>query len=138
MRVVIDTSLFITVFSSRSENHWVWQSLLRQDFDLCVTTDILEEYEEITLRETNPAFAEAVMDALLSLPNLVFITKYFYWELLYADPDDNKFVDCAIAANARYLVSDDRHFKVLQKIPFPKIEVIGASKFKQILFDPKG
>lgn len=137
MRVVIDTSLFITVFSSRSANHWVWQSLLRQDFALCVTTDILEEYEEIILRETNPAFAEAVMDALLSLPNLVFVTKYFYWELLHADPDDNKFVDCAIAANARYLVSDDRHFRVLNKIPFPKIEVVKVIEFKRIILARK-
>ena len=38
--------------------------------------------------------------------------------------NDNKFVDCAIAARADYLVSHDAHFKVLSTVSFPKLSVI--------------
>ena len=46
-----------------------------------------------------------------------------------ADPDDNKFVDCAIASNAKYIVSQDHHFDILKKIPFPKIDVVTIEEF---------
>jgi len=54
--------------------------------------------------------------------------------LIPADPDDNKFTDCAIAAQARFLVSEDRHFAVLRKVEFPKVEVIGVKAFRLEIF----
>jgi predicted nucleic acid-binding protein len=42
-------------------------------------------------------------------------------------------VDCAIACNAKFLVSDDKHFRILKKIPFPNVEVLKAEEFKSIL-----
>ena len=48
--------------------------------------------------------------------------------------DDNKFIDCAIAAQARFLVSEDRHFAVLQKIEFPKVNLIGVADFRLEIF----
>ena len=43
------------------------------------------------------------------------------FNLITSDPDDNKFVDCAICGQAEYLVSNDKHFKVLNDIQFPSI-----------------
>jgi predicted nucleic acid-binding protein len=58
------------------------------------------------------------------------ITRYFSWNLIAADPDDNKFVDCAIAAQARFLVNEDRHFTALRDVEFPKVDVIGIQAFQ--------
>ena len=55
---------------------------------------------------------------------------HYTFALIEADKDDNKFVDCAIAANAKCIVTEDKHFKVLENIPFPKVEVIGIEDFK--------
>ena len=57
------------------------------------------------------------------------VDVFFRFRLITADPDDNKFVDCAIASNARYIVTEDRHFEVLEKIDFPKLAVIGIDCF---------
>ena len=46
-----------------------------------------------------------------------------------ADPDDNKFVDCAIQANARYIVTNDHHYDILRQIDFPKVEIIKLMDF---------
>ena len=43
--------------------------------------------------------------------------------------DDNKFVDCAIAAEAKCIVTNDHHYDVLNTIPFPKVEVVSLVEF---------
>jgi len=46
----------------------------------------------------------------------------FRFEFIKADADDNKFVDCAIIANADYIVSDDTHFNELKALP-PEFQI---------------
>jgi len=46
---------------------------------------------------------------------------------------DDKFVDCAFAANATFIVSDDKHFEALKEIQFPKIFVLKLKEFLGIL-----
>ncbi len=73
------------------------------------------------------------MAALEKSPDVVFVQKYFFWNLITADPDDNKFVDCSVAASANFIVTDDKHFQVLKKIPFPTVAVISALEFVKML-----
>lgn len=133
MRVVVDTNQLLTCFSARSKTHWLWQAFQNQQFELCVTTEILDEYAEIFEQKYNFEAAELVLDILIESPNVLLIKEYFYWELIKADPDDNKFVDCALMANAQYIVTEDRHFNVLKKIPFPSINVLNLNEFKNLL-----
>ena len=49
--------------------------------------------------------------------------------VLDTKPDDNKFVDCAIIANAKYIVTQDHHFDVLKNIEFPKVDVVNIQTF---------
>ena len=35
-----------------------------------------------------------------------------------------------LSRNAKCIVTEDKHFKVLENIPFPKVEVIGIEDFK--------
>lgn len=58
---------------------------------------------------------------------------HFSFGLITADADDNKFVDCAIVANAHFIVTEDKHFNVLKNIEFPHVDVIGIDEFKDIL-----
>ncbi|MDM8563931.1 PIN domain-containing protein, partial [Candidatus Marithioploca araucensis] len=75
------------------------------------------EYQEILAIKTS----QEVADNLSHFLAIVVKTEIFYqFHLISEDEDDNKFVDCAIAANAVCLVSNDKHFKVLKTIKFPK------------------
>ncbi len=132
MRVVIDTNQLLTCFSARSKTHWLWQAFQKQQFELCVTTEILDEYAEVFERKYSFDTAELILDILIESPNVVFIKEYFFWELIKTDPDDNKFVDCALMANADYIITNDNHFNVLKTIPFPKIEVISLEEFDSL------
>ena len=61
--------------------------------------------------------------------NPVVIDPHFRMGIISADPDDNKFVDCAFAAGADYLVSEDSHFKVLLQTPFPQLNLVTLDEF---------
>jgi predicted nucleic acid-binding protein len=93
---------------------------------------MLLEYEEIISEKFNHQVARDVSRALLMLFNVFQVNIYYEWNLIETDPDDNKFVDCAVSANVDYLVTNDKHFSVLEKIEFPKIEVINVSEFKKL------
>jgi predicted nucleic acid-binding protein len=63
----------------------------------------------------------------------MFVTPHFKFGLITADHDDDKFVDCAFAANATYIVSDDKHFDILKEISFPKLLVLKLKEFLGLL-----
>jgi putative PIN family toxin of toxin-antitoxin system len=131
MKVVLDTNVLLVAISDRSPFHWVFEYLREGKFVICFTTDMLEEYEEIIGRHLGPFVAGEVISGLLQLPNHEKVEKFYYWNLIPQDPDDNKFVDCAIACNASFIVSEDKHFDVVKRIDFPAIEVVSIQGFRE-------
>jgi putative PIN family toxin of toxin-antitoxin system len=93
----------------------------------------MTEYEEILARKTSPTFAEMIVHLILNSENVVFVNPHYKFGLIAADPDDNKFVDCAIIANADYIVSQDAHFDILKTINFPKVSVVRIEEFVEKL-----
>ncbi|HRW09289.1 MAG TPA: PIN domain-containing protein [Caldilineaceae bacterium] len=77
--------------------------------------------------------AKNVIRALLLLPNVAKIEVFYHWFLIASDADDNKFVDCAVAANAEFIVTTDKHFDVLAKIDFPRVNVVTLHQFPTLL-----
>ena len=77
MKVVIDTNVLLVSISSRSSMHWVWQSLLAQKFTLCVTTEILAEYEEKIGEHMGTKTAEFSLSTILNLKNIELVTTSY-------------------------------------------------------------
>jgi putative PIN family toxin of toxin-antitoxin system len=133
MKVVIDTNVLLVSISRRSPYHSIFQAFEEKQYELLITADILLEYEEIIGQEMSATLAANVVKGILEAPNTLQIYKYYYWNLITVDPDDNKFVDCAIAGAADFIVTEDRHFRVLKKIAFPKVQIISAKDFIELL-----
>jgi Predicted nucleic acid-binding protein, contains PIN domain len=100
---------------------------------LCVTTEILNEYAEILERFTSHSFTEYVLNVITNNPYAEFITPYYHFNLIKADPDDNKFVDCAIASNAKFIVTEDSHYNELKTLDFPKVNIIKLDEIIQMI-----
>ena len=133
MNIVLDTNCLIMSIAPSSMYRRVWQAFLNGEYTLCVTNEIIEEYAEVLARNISQRVSEAIIYAILTRPNVIRTDPHYSFGLIEADKDDNKFVDCAITANARYIVTEDRHFKILESIPFPKVDVLGIDSFKNSL-----
>ncbi len=127
--VVLDTNCVLQSVSQRSHFYRIWNDFLDERYVLCVSNEILEEYEEIISRKMSPTVARLVVEMILRANNVLRVDAHYQFNLIDSDKDDNKFVDCAIAANADFIVSDDSHFRVLRQIPFPQVIVKSISKF---------
>ena len=111
----------------------IFNSFVNEEITLCVTTEILLKYEEIISKYFGKKMASTVLQLIENTPNIEQINTYFKWKLIISDPDDNKFVDCAIACDAKYLVSNDKHFNILKQLAFPKVSLLKIEEFKEIL-----
>ncbi|MFN0213875.1 MAG: putative toxin-antitoxin system toxin component, PIN family [Saprospiraceae bacterium] len=135
MKIVLDTNVLLVAIPFGTSYYPIFDAFLNGTFELYITTDILDEYAE-KLEEKYSQRLHVVENTLMAIensPDVVRISKYFFWRLISVDPDDNKFVDCAIAANADYIVTNDRHLNVLRDIPFPSVRVISADDFVEML-----
>lgn len=133
MTVVIDCNILVMCLTTRSPYHIIFQSLLGGKFNLAVSTDILLEYEEVIQRKYNFATAHNLGVLLTELPNVYYIHNHYQWQLIEADHDDNKYCDCAISGQASYIVTEDKHFDALKKIPFPSVTAISIDQFLEVL-----
>ena len=132
-KIVLDTNCLIAALSRHSEYYPVWSEFQAGKYMLCVSNEILEEYEEIIEKKTSAIVAQNVINLLLKSNNVELVTPSFRFRLIEADHDDDKFVDCAFAANATYIVSDDKHFDVLKDISFPQLLVLKLKEFLGLL-----
>ncbi len=134
MKIVLDTNVFIVSLPSHSKYHSIYEALLHKKFDLYLSNEILTEYEEQISVRLGTERTNLKIRELLNLSNIYQREPFYNWQLIEADPDDNKFADCAVACGADYLVTNDRHYDVLNLIPFPPIKVIKADAFLSLLF----
>ena len=132
-RIVLDTNCLLQSLPSNSPYHKIWISILSGDIQLCVNTEILNEYEEILSNKTTKEIAHNVVEAIARLSTTYFQESYYHFGLIKEDPDDNKFVDCAIAADAELIVTNDKHFDVLNTVSWPKLTIIKLKEFVTLI-----
>ena len=133
MKIVLDTNCLVNVIMPGSYNNDIWQAFRLGKFVLCVTNEILFEYHEILAKRYNNLIANTVLKELIETPNMERVNPTYRFNLITTDPDDNKFVDCAVIAGATYIVSNDRHFAELERYDFPKVNVCTLSEFLNIV-----
>ena len=104
--IVLDTNALIMCISPKSAYHIAWKAFLDGKYCLCVTNEIIEEYSEVLGRNINPLLADFIVNTILTRKNVKLYDPHFRLRLITADNDDNKFVDCAFAATAKFIVSE--------------------------------
>ena len=134
MNIVLDTNVLLVSLPGHSPFHPIFPALQNGRYTLFVTNETLTEYEEQISIRLGVTRTDLQLRELLNLPNVMRIELYYKWLKIKADPDDDKFADCAFACGADYLVTNDRHFSVLKyAAAFPQVTVITAQEFLSLL-----
>ena len=124
-----ESFLTLQILPTLSPYHKIWKDILDGNIRLCVNTEILNEYEEILAIKMTREIAHNVVEAIARLHTTIYQEVYIHFGLIEQDKDDNKFVDCAVAADAEYIVTNDSHFNVLRDVDWPKVMIVTLKEF---------
>ncbi len=137
IKAVVDTNVFVSSFFGGNPRRVMnlWKT---GDVILCLSKPIINEYVEVLRRLGLQG--ERELEDLLGLFargfNSVFTAKTPELFVVNSDPDDNKFIGCAVALNADYIVSGDNDLLAVEeymgiKIVNPKILLTIHNEFER-------
>ena len=130
LRLLLDTNVFLVSLAPHSKYAWIYDALIDGKYELVVSNEILTEYQEQIVIRYGIERTEASLDYLLLLPNLILKNPAYLWQLVENDKDDNKFVDCFIAGQADFIISNDRHLNQIKNNDFPPLAVLKYEEFE--------
>jgi uncharacterized protein len=132
LTIVLDTNVLLVSLSPLSPYAPIFECFLDGKYNIAISNEILTEYEEKIVERYDKITSNLILDLFSTQYNIIKINRYYRWNLINADPDDNPFVDCFIAANADFLVTNDKHFNILKQIPFPMVTLTNAEEFLEM------
>ncbi|MQY75905.1 MAG: putative toxin-antitoxin system toxin component, PIN family [Clostridia bacterium] len=130
MKVVIDTNIFISSFFNKKGNPRKIINLWKEEkIQLCISSEILEEYLGVLSRFV--LAGEPELKELLNLfkrqVNILYKPITIKIALVKNDPDDNKFIECAVTNKADYIISGDNHLLSLRE--YENIKILSPKEF---------
>jgi putative PIN family toxin of toxin-antitoxin system len=113
-RLVLDTNVVVSSFLGLGPPRQVLQRIRDGQDLLCLSAPILAEYLAVLRRGgvANSLIA-SLLDLLRDPEHVLFIMPTIQLSVVSEDPQDNRFLECAIAAHADVIVSGDRHLRNL-------------------------
>ena len=128
LKVVIDTNVFISSFFGGIPrdiiNLWKTGQII-----LCLSREIVEEYLKaigrLGLRDKNEI--ECLTGLFAEGYNSIYTANTPDLDVVKDDPDDNKFLECAVALGSKIIVSGDKHLKEIKK--YIDIEIMALREF---------
>jgi putative PIN family toxin of toxin-antitoxin system len=125
---VVDTNVFVSSFFGGNPRKIVdlWKS---GDVSLCLSRVIVDEYIEVLRRLGLQD--EKELDELLGLfahgYHVVFTSTTPELHIVEKDPDDNKFIECAVALKADFVISGDKALTEIQD--YMGIKIVNPREF---------
>ena len=113
--IALDTNVLVQSLPGGGRFRAIMNSFITGRVHLVVSTEILLKNQEV-LDEISGRNAGTVLQELLAnyQVHVVKVEPTFRGNAILDDPDDNKFVDAAVTANAHWIVTEDGHFDVLE------------------------
>ncbi len=133
MRVVIGTNVFISSLLNTEGNPRKVIDLWRfEKITLCLSKQILTEYFAVLGRfgMSEEPEGEELVQLFQKRYNQVFLTSVPTISAIREDPGDNMLIECAVAADAKYIISGDRHLLNLKV--FKGIRILPPMDFLKV------
>ena len=128
MKIVLDTNVFISGIFFSGPPSQILQSWRQSKTKIVLTEQILAEYQRIGA-ELSAKYPSVNIEPIIELFTIFgeFVETRGISETICEDPDDNKFIECAIASQSKLIVSGDKH--LLNISGYKEIEVLKPREF---------
>jgi putative PIN family toxin of toxin-antitoxin system len=132
IKAILDTNVFISGVFWKGPPFEILNAWQEQRFRLAISPPILDEYRRV-LDELTRERAMPVLRSVLKIVELrsEMVEPVSFSEPVCSDPDDDKFLEAAIAAGADYVVSGDTALLNLKS--HHGVEIIRPSRFLKLL-----
>ena len=127
MRIVVDTNVVISGVFFGGEPRRVIEAVASKRIRASATKEILEEYDRVVTEMLRRKQGKLRTDALALLFSHIDVIEPTTKVEICRDPDDDKFIGCAVDAKALYIVSGDKDLLDLQA--FDGVQIVTASEF---------
>jgi putative PIN family toxin of toxin-antitoxin system len=131
IRVVIDTNVFVSSFFGGNPKKIIdiWKN---EEVVLCLSKDILDEYidvlQRIGLKDENEL--EDLLSFFAKGFNIIFTTNTPKLNAVRDDPEDDKFIECAVALRAEVIITGDKALKTMGE--YMGIRILTPHEFLKI------
>ncbi len=128
MKVVLDTNVFVSGIFFTGPPYQILEAWRDDKLQLAISADILEEYHSVGLKLAEQFSAIDLGPVLdLVMANAEMFSVQCLPEAVCDDPDDDKFLACALACKSKVIVSGDKH--LLRVSGFQGIQIIKPREF---------
>ena len=132
MRVVIDTNIWISGMLWRGAPWRLLRMAEQGEIELCVTPSMLSELAAVLSYERlQPRIAQLGLTSEDLVAYALSLSTVFEEPqgepTVAADPDDDVFLHCAVAAGASCVISGDRHLLDLGQ--YQEIRILSVNEF---------
>ncbi len=128
MKIVLDTNVFISGIFFGGPPYQILDAWRNEKVDIVLSEEIFAEYQRVA-KELSRQFKEVDISTLLDLitVNAMWVESPQLPFNVSDDPDDDKFLSCALASKTKIIVSGDKH--LLAVSGYRRIEVVKPSSF---------
>ena len=128
MKVVIDTNVFLSGVFFKGPPFQILQAWREGAIQMVVSPEILEEYRRVgeILSEEYPAIEYSPILEFV-IHNAIIYAAPPLPERVCVDPDDDKFLACALAGKSNLVISGDKH--LLTASGYKKVEILSPREF---------
>lgn len=131
-KVVIDTNVFISGFGWDGKPESVLQLVEIGSIANFITSETFEELKRV-ISYPKLKFSSSLQTKILefAFSYSQFVNSGRTVSLIKEDPDDNRFIECALSAHATFIISGDPHLLKLGE--FEDIRIVGPAEFLEIV-----
>ena len=127
MKIVIDTNVLISAMYFGGNPRKLVRLLLKDSFDAFANEEIVNEYNEVTdefMEKYEDKLADVALPDIISKMHQIEVTTEVH---ICRDPDDDKFIGCAIDSKSKYIVSGDKDLLAVDK--YENVDIVTVADF---------
>jgi len=134
MKLVLDANMFVSAYLGPGNPYLITLRCAQMLDALFISEDILNELRGVFKKPKfnfNKKRYEAIMESIETIGNKVAVSPRHRVKDACRDPDDDIYLECALAAGADYLITGDKDLLVLKE--YGRVKIVNARSYLDIV-----